>query len=149
MHENSSVEVRTHADETAHDVERVPAHLLVISRDGEARRLDQQPMQPGDGDTGAARGGADGRALLCTDAMRILAECEGSDFKTVVAECGGKLTLSLERQRRDDLVAERDTHGASVGWRGARRGARRAQRLEKSENAARHEDDEDDEKNSV
>src|SRR5258706_2249574 len=114
MHQVLAAELGTLVDERVHHVDGSLAHAIVARADGEAGRLDEQPVQSGDGDARVFRRAARRGELRGAHAVRLIGERIRRDLEPVVAELGGVLALLGKRHRGDDFVAERDAHAAPV-----------------------------------
>ncbi len=124
MDEHAAAELGAEANERGDHLGGARANARVGVGDGKARRLDEQPVQPGDDEAGRFDGAPHARDLGRRHALGRLGERERRDLEPVVAERGGDLALPLERDVGEHLVAEGELHAASLP-RGARPTAER------------------------
>jgi hypothetical protein len=97
-------------DEPAHHIERPFAHGAIRAGDRQARRSDQQPVQPAHRNPGLLRGAAQLCALLTRHAVGLVAESERRQLEPSIAELGRNRALARKLELAQHLIAQRKFH---------------------------------------
>jgi len=113
VHQVAAAQLGALVDESEHDVDSALPDLLVFAAYREACGLDEQPVQPSDGDARILGRGARRGNLRASQAVRLVRQRVRRDLEAVVAELGRVLALLRKRHGRDHLVTQRDSHEVS------------------------------------